>query len=184
LRHIIAVFASYQCEAQKQAASGRLKLRRNTKMTAILKMMMKGFLMSLVVFGLLAVTANAQKGAKKFAYKLDKQKIKFTTPAFELPAGKIVVSGDVKGIDVSGGSGGCFTITVTTYRFTPNGEKVPVRSRSKQICMTDRLPEVVVDRIPRGKYLVEVEIDRPLLRDESLNGELTVRLESERVGLQ
>jgi len=154
-------------------------------MTAILKMVVKGFLMSLAVFGLFAVAANAQsKETKKFVYKLDKQKIKFTTPAFDLPAGRIIVGGDVQGIEVSGGGGGCFTITVTTYRFTPDGKKVAVRSRSKQICMSDRLPEIVVDRIPRGKYLVEIEINRPPLRDESLKGELTVRLESERVNLR
>ena len=154
-------------------------------MTGILKMMMKGFLMSSVVFGLLAVAANAQpKSAKKFAYKLDKRKILFATPSFELPAGKIVVSGEVKGVEVSGGSGGCFTITVTTYRLTPNGEKVPVRSRSKQVCKMDRLPEVVVDRIPRGKYLVEIEIDRPLVESESLKGELTVSIEPERFNLR
>jgi hypothetical protein len=154
-------------------------------MTAILKMMAKGFLAGLMVFGFLAVTANAQPGGtKKFVYKLNKQKIKFTTPAIELPAGKIVVSGDVRGVEVSGGSGGCFTVTVTTYRFTPNGEKIAVRSRSKQICKTERLPDVVIDRIPAGKYLVEIVIDRPLFREESLGGELEIRVQPERAGLR
>ena len=154
-------------------------------MTAILKIMVKGFLMSLMVFGFLAIGANAQSGGtKKFAYKLDKRKIKFTTPAIDLPAGKIVVSGDVRGVEVSGGSGGCFTITVTTYRFTPNGEKIAVRSRSRQICKTERLPDVVIDRIPRGKYLVEIEIDRPLIREEVLGGELEISVQPERVNLR
>jgi hypothetical protein len=154
-------------------------------MTAILKIMVKGLVMSLMVFGVLAVTANAQKGGtKKFAYKLSKQKMKFTTPAIELPAGKIIVSGGVKGVEVSGGGGGCFTITVTTYRFTPDGKKVAVRTRSKQICKTERLPDIVIDRIPQGKYLVEIEINRPLIREESLVGELEVQIQPARTGLR
>ncbi len=154
-------------------------------MTAILKIMVKGLAMSLMVLGILAISANAQKGdTKKFVYKLDKQKIKFATPAFELPAGRIVVSGDVRGIEVSGGGGGCFTVTVTTYRFTPNGEKIAVRTRSKQICKTERLPEIVIDRLPQGKYLFEIEINRPLIREETLRGELEVRVQPERAGLR
>ena len=153
-------------------------------MTAILKIMVKGLAMSLMVLGFLAVAANAQSGGtKKFAYKLNKQKIKFATPAFDLPAGKIVVSGVVKGVEVSGG-GGCFTVTVTTYRFTPNGVKVAVRSRSKQICKTERLPDIVIDRIPQGKFLVEIEINRPLIREQILEGELEVRIQPERAGLR
>lgn len=154
-------------------------------MTAILKTMMKGLAMSLMILGILAVSANAQKGdSRKFNYRLNKSKIKFATPVLDLSAGKIVVSGVVKDVDVSGGSGGCFTITVTTYRLTPNGEKVPVRSRSRQICKTERLPDVVIDRVPRGKYLVELVIDRPLIREENLSGEIEIRVEPERGGLR
>ena len=154
-------------------------------MTGILKTMVKGFLMSFIVLGLLAVAASAQSGGtKKFAYKFSKKKIKFTTPEIELPAGKIIVSGDVRGVEVSGGSGGCFTVTVTTYRFTPTGEKIAVRSRSRQICKTERLPEVVIDRIPAGKYLVEIVIDRPLIREEALGGELEIRVQPEKVNLR
>ena len=150
-----------------------------------LKMMVKGFLMSFMVLGLLTVAASAQSGGtKKFVYKLSKQKIKFTTPQIDFPAGKIVVSGVVRGVEVSGGSGGCFTVTVTTYRFTPNGEKIAVRSRSKQVCKTERLPEIVIDRIPGGKYLVEIVIDRPLIREETLGGELEVSIQPEKVNLR
>lgn len=154
-------------------------------MTGILKIMVKGFLMSFIVLGLLAVAANAQSGeTKKIVYKLDKKKIKFATPALDLPAGKIVVSGNVRGVEVSGGSGGCFTITVTTYRFTPTGEKIAVQSRSKQICKMERLPDIVIDRVPRGKYLVEIVIDRPLIREETLGGELEIRVQPEKVNLR
>jgi len=161
-----------------------LKKGEMIKMTAILKIMMKGLAMSLMVFGFLAVAANAQSGGtKKFVYKLDKQKIKFATPVFELPAGKIVVSGDVRGIEVSGG-GDCYTVTVTTYRFTPTGQKIAVRSRSKQICKTERLPDIVIDRIPQGKYLIEIKINRPLIREETIKGELEILVQPERAGLR
>ena len=154
-------------------------------MTAILKMMVKSLAMSLMVLGLFAVAANAQKGdSKKFAYKLNKSKIKFATPVLDLSAGKIVVGGVVKGVEVSGGGGGCFTITVTTYRFTPDGKKIAVRSRSRQICKTERLPDVVIERMPQGKYLVEIAINRPLIREENLTGELDIRVEPERSGLR
>jgi len=154
-------------------------------MTGLLKTMVKGFLMSFMILGLLAVAASAQSGGtKKFVYKFNKQKIKFTTPQIALPAGKIVVSGVARGVEVSGGSGGCFTVTVTTYRFTPNGEKIAVRSRSKQVCKTERLPEIVIDRIPGGKYLVEIVIDRPLIREETLGGELEVSVQPEKVNLR
>jgi hypothetical protein len=154
-------------------------------MTGILKIMVKGFLMSFVIFGLLAVAANAQSGnTKKFVYKFDKRKISFATPIFEATAGKIVVNGEVRDIDVSGGSGGCFTMTVNTYKIAPNGEKIMVRSRSKQICKMDKLPEVVIDQIPRGKYLVEIEIDRPLINEEIIKGELTVKVQPEKFNLQ
>ena len=153
-------------------------------MTAILKNSIKFLLTGLVVFGVFAVAANAQPKTKKFAYKIDKKKISFVTPVIDFPAGKIVVSGVVKGVEVSGGSGGCYTFTVTTYRLTPSGEKVPVRSRSKKVCLTDRLPEIVVDLIPRGKYLVEVEIDRPLVNEERFEGELTVSIQPERINLR
>ncbi len=154
-------------------------------MTAILKTMVKGFLMGLMVLGLLATAAHAQrKDAKTFAYKIDKRKIKFATSAFELPAGKIVVSGTVKDVDVSRGGGGCFTLTVNTYKIAPNGERILVRSRSKQICKTERLPEMVIDRVPQGKYLVELVIDRPLIGEERLEGELTVAIETERINVR
>ena len=155
------------------------------KMTAILKIMVKGFLMSLAVLGLFAVAANAQSGkTKKYPYKINKKKISFVTPAFELPAGRVIVRGEVKEVDVSGGNGGCYTITVGIYRITPNGQKVLVRSRSKQLCMTDRIPEIVIDRIPRGKYLVEIVIDRQQIGEGKLGGELTVTIEPERINLK
>ena len=154
-------------------------------MTAILKTMVKGLVMSLMILGVLAVSANAQKNdSRKFAYKLNKSKIKFATPVLDLSAGRIVVSGEVKGVEVSGGSGGCFTITVTTYRFTPDGKKIAVRSRSRRLCKTERLPDVVIERVPRGKYLVEIVIDRPLIREENIIGEIEVRVERERAGLR
>lgn len=147
--------------------------------------MVKGLVMSFMILGVLAVSANAQKGdSRKFSYRLSKQKIKFATPVLELSAGRIVVSGTVKGVEVSGGSGGCFTITVTTYRYTPDGKKIAVRSRSRQLCKTERLPDVIIDRIPQGKYLVEIEINRPLIREENLSGELEIRVEPERRGLR
>lgn len=140
--------------------------------------MVKGLAMSLMILGILAISANAQKGdTKKFAFKLDKQKIKFATPAFELPAGRIVVSGTVSGIEVSGGGDDCYTVTVTTYRFTPNGQKIAVSSRSKKICREERLPDLVIDRIPEGRFLVEIEINRPLIREQILKGELQVRVQ-------
>jgi len=139
-------------------------------------------MMSLMVFGLFAVAANAQKGdTKKFIYKLNKSKIKFATPVLDLSAGRIVVSGVVKGVEVSGGDGGCFTITVTTYRLTPDGKKVPVLSRSRQICKTERLPDVVIDRVPKGKYLVELVINRPPIREENISGELEIQIQPERI---
>ncbi len=154
-------------------------------MTGILKTLVKGLVMSLMILGVLAMSANAQKGdSKKFAYKLNKSKIKFATPVLDLSAGRIVVSGVVKGVEVSGGGGGCFTITVTTYRFTPDGKKIAVRTRSRQLCKTERLPDVVIDRMPEGKYLVEIVINRPLIREESLSGELEIRVEPERSGLR
>jgi len=73
---------------------------------------------------------------------------------------------------------------VTTYRFTPNGEKIAIRSRSKQICKTERLPDIVIDRIPQGKFLVEIEINRPLIREQILEGELEVTIQPERAGLR
>ncbi len=154
-------------------------------MTAILRIMVKGFLMSFVVLGLFAVAANAQREeTKKFAFKVDKRKIKFTTPAVEVPSGKIVISGTVRGVDVSGGGDGCYTVTVTTYRFTPNGEKIRVSSRSKRICKQERLPELVIDRIPSGRFLIELEIDRPIIGEGRLEGELTMRVQSERINLR
>lgn len=154
-------------------------------MKAILKTMVKGFVMSLMILGVLAISANAQKNdQRKFNYRLSKQKIKFATPVLDLSAGRIVVSGTVKGVEVSGGSGGCFTITLTTYRFTPTGEKIPVRSRSRRLCKIERLPDIVVERVPRGKYLVEIAINRPLIREENIVGEIEVRVEPERAGLR
>ncbi|MBX7171809.1 MAG: hypothetical protein K1X72_12685 [Pyrinomonadaceae bacterium] len=150
---------------------------------AILNVLIKSLLINLVAFGLLVVIANAQP-SKKFTYKIDKRKISFVTPAVDLPAGKIVVSGEVKGVDVSGGNNGCYTLTVTTYRLTPNGEKIPVRSRSKTVCKVDRLPEIVIDRIPNGKYLVEVLIDRPLIGDGKFEGELNIAVQPEKINLR
>ncbi|HRH46346.1 MAG TPA: hypothetical protein PKY82_32170 [Pyrinomonadaceae bacterium] len=151
---------------------------------AILNTAIKSLLVSLIAFGLLVIVANAQPNKKKFAYKINKSKISFVTPALDLPAGKIVVSGEIKGADVSGGGGGCYTLTVTTYRLTPNGEKIPVRSRSKKVCLIDRLPELIIDQIPRGKYLVEIVIDRPLLGEGKLEGELEVAIQPERINLK
>lgn len=154
-------------------------------MTAILNMMMKGFLMSLMVFGIFTVAANAQREeTKKFAFKIDKRLAKFKTPTVELPAGRVIVGGAVSGIDVSGGGDGCYTITVTTYRFTPSGEKIRVSSRSKRICTEERIPEMVIDRIPRGNYLIELEIDRPIIGTGRLQGELTLRVQPEKINLR
>ena len=151
---------------------------------AILKTLVKGFLVTLVAFGLFAVVANAQPSKKKFAYKIDKKKVSFVTPAFDLPNGKLVVSGVAKGVEVSGGGGGCFTVTVTTYRLTPNGEKVAVLTKSKKLCLVERLPDIIIDRIPKGKYLVEIVIDRPQIGEGRLEGELEVEIQPERIGLR
>ncbi len=154
-------------------------------MTAILKNGIKVLLTGLVVFGVFAAAASAQpKETKKIAFKIDKSKIAFRTGTLDLPAGKIIVSGVVKGVEVSGGKGGCYTLTVTTYRLTPSGEKVPVRSRSKKVCLLDRLPELVIDLIPKGRYVVEVEIDRPLIDRKKLQGELVVTIQPERINLR
>ena len=48
----------------------------------------------------------------------------------------------------------------------------------------ERLPEIVIDRIPGGKYLVEIVIDRPLIREETLGGELEIRVQPEKVNLR
>ena len=125
-----------------------------------LRVMLKGICLGLLAIGLFTVSFG--QPTKKFRAKFDKSKKLFKSPTFDFSGGKLVVSGVVKGVDVSGGSDGCYTLTVSTYRFAPNGEKILVTSRSKQVC-TDitKLPDLVIDRIPRGKYLVEVEIDRP-----------------------
>jgi len=154
-------------------------------MTAILNMMMKGFLMSLMVLGFLAVDSKAQSGdTKKFAFKIDKRMAKFKTPTVELSAGRITIGGAVSGIEVSGGGDGCYTVTVTMYRFTPSGEKIRVNSRSKRICKQERIPEMVIDRIPRGNYLIELEIDRPIIGAGRLQGELTLRVQPEKINLR
>lgn len=154
-------------------------------MIRILTTMVKGFLLSLMVLGVFAVAANAQSGdTREIAFKIDKRKIKFTTSAFKVPAGKLVIGGEIRDVDVSGGGGGCFTLTVNTYKLAPNGERILVRSRSRQICKTERLPEIVIDRVPQGKYLVELVIDRPLIGEETLEGKLTVAVESEKINLR
>lgn len=120
----------------------------------------KSFGLAVLMCGLFAAAAYAQP-AQKFTAKFDKVRKVFKTPTLDLRGGKLVVSGEVRGIDVSGGGDGCYTVTVSTYRIAPNGEKILVRTRSKQICVDiTRLPELV-ERIPNGRYLVEVLIDRP-----------------------
>jgi hypothetical protein len=139
----------------------------------------KGICLSFLVFGLFSA-AYAQP-TKKFYAKFDKTKKLFKSPTLELPAGKIVVSGEVRGVEVSGGSDGCYTLTVSTYRLTPTGEKILVRSRSKRVCVDiTKLPELVVDRIPPGKYVVEVGIDLPRGFDkERFEAEIQVTYPSE-----
>ena len=151
------------------------------RMTAILTNGIKFLLTGLIVFGVFAVAAKAQPQTKKIAFKINKSKIAFKSPTLDLPAGKIVVSGVVKGVEVSGGKDGCYTLTVTTYRLTPNGEKIAVRSRSRKVCKFDRLPDVIIDFVPRGKYIIELEIDRPLIREEKLEGDLIVTVQPERI---
>lgn len=123
--------------------------------------MLKGICLGLLVIGLFTVSFG--QPTKKFVAKFDKNRKLFKSPVFESSGGKIAVSGIVKGVDVSGGNGGCYTFTVTTYRLAPNGEKIPVRSLSKRVCVDiTKLPDLVIDRIPRGKYLVEIVVDRPI----------------------
>lgn len=151
---------------------------------AILKSLVKGFLVTLVAFGLFAVVANAQPSKKKFTYKIDKKKVSFVTPTIDLPNGKLVVSGVAKGVEVSGGGGGCFNVTVTTYRLTPDGKKVAVLTKSKKLCLAERLPDIIIDRIPKGKYLVEIAIDRPEIGEGKLEGDLEIEVQPERIGLR
>lgn len=126
-----------------------------------LRAMIKVICLGLLVIGLF--TVSFAQPTKKFSAKFDKNKKLFKSPTIDLKGGKLVVSGIVKGVDVSGGNDGCYTLTVSTYRIAPNGEKILVRSRSKQVCVDiTKLPEIVIDRIPEGKYLVEIEIDRPI----------------------
>ncbi|GEM_PF-3229889 len=125
-----------------------------------LRGMLKIICTGVLIMGLLTSSFGLPK--KTYYAKLDKNKRIFKTPTVDFAGGKIVVSGIVKGVEVSGGSDGCYTFTVTTYRFAPNGEKIPVRSISKPVCVDiTKLPEVVIDRVPRGKYLIEIEVDRP-----------------------
>jgi hypothetical protein len=145
-----------------------------------LRAMIKVFGLSLFVFGLFSVSYG--QPPQKFYAKFDKTKKLFRTPAVNFPGGKLVVSGVVKGVDVSGGSDGCYTLTVSTYRIAPNGEKILVQTRSKQVCVDiTKLPELVVDRLPLGKYIVEVGIDRPRGFDkERFEAEINVINPSER----
>jgi 2-keto-4-pentenoate hydratase/2-oxohepta-3-ene-1,7-dioic acid hydratase in catechol pathway len=152
------------------------------KMTAILKSGIKVLLTSLVVFGVFAVVANAQPNqTRKIAFKVDKKKFAFQSSKMDLPAGKLIVGGTVQGVEVSGGKGGCYDITVTVYRLTPNGTKIPIRSRTKKVCLFERLPDLIVDFVPRGQYLIEVGVDRPLINEEKFAGDLTVTVQPERI---
>lgn len=122
--------------------------------------LMKIFGFSLLVFGLF--TVSYAQPTKKFTAKFDKTRKLFRTPALDFPGGKLVVSGIVKGVEVSGGGDGCFNFTVSTYRIAPNGEKILVSTRSRRVCVDiTRLPELVIDRLPAGKYIVEVGVDLP-----------------------
>lgn len=121
---------------------------------------MKVFGLSLLVFGLFTVS-NAQP-TKKFTAKFDKTRKLFKTPVLDLPGGKLVVGGIVRGVEVSGGGDGCFNFTVSTYRIAPNGERILVNTRSRRVCVDiTRLPELVIDRLPAGKYIIEVGVDLP-----------------------
>jgi hypothetical protein len=138
------------------------KNKRRNVMKNILnfRIMLKGICLGLLVIGMFTVSFG--QPTKKFYAKFDKNRKLFKSPTLDLPGGKIVVSGEVKGIDVSGGNDGCYTLTVSTYRLAPNGEKILVRSRSKRVCVDiTNLPDLVIDRIPRGTYIVEVGIDLP-----------------------
>lgn len=115
--------------------------------------------LSLFVFVFFSVS-HAQPTQKYYA-KFDKTRKLFKSPTVSLPGGKLAVSGVVKGVEVSGGGDGCYTLTVSTYRIAPNGEKILVQTRSKQVCADiTKLPELVVDRLPVGKYIIEVGVDR------------------------
>jgi len=121
--------------------------------------MLKSVCVGLLVMALL--TTSFGLPSKTYYAKLDKYKKVFKTPAFDFSGGKLVVSGIVKGVEVSGGNDGCYTLTVSTYSFAPNGEKILRGSRSKRVCVDiTKLPELAVDGLPRGRYIVEVEIDR------------------------
>lgn len=75
-------------------------------------------------------------------------------------------------------------MTVTTYRLTPNGEKIAVLSKSKKLCLVERLPDIIIDRIPRGKYLVEIVIDGPQIGEGKFEGELEIEIQPERINLK
>jgi hypothetical protein len=145
------------------------------------QLIMKGLWMSLLLCGLFSV-ADAQP-TKKYQAKFDKFKKLFQSPTLDVPGGKIVVSGEVRGVEVSGGGDGCYTLTVSTYRLAPTGEKILVRTRSRRICVDiTKLPEIVVERVPRGKYIIEVAIDRPRGFDEKiLEAEINVTYPAETI---
>jgi hypothetical protein len=124
------------------------------------QILMKVFGLSLLVFGLF--TISYAQPTKKFTAKFDKTKKLFRTPTLDLPGGRLVVSGVVRGVEVSGGGDGCFNFTVSTYRIASNGERILVNSRSRKVCVDiTRLPELVIDRLPAGKYIIEVGVDLP-----------------------
>lgn len=133
----------------------------------------QGILAGLMILGV-CLAAKAQPINKKYSKTLSKLENALKTSQIDFRGGKLVVSGEVRQVDVSGGNDGCYTMTVNVYKIAPNGEKILVRTRSKKVCAVIDLPKFVFEDIPLSKVIVEIGIDKPDWREEKFKVDLNV----------
>jgi hypothetical protein len=130
------------------------------KIKAILKTVTQGILLSLFVFGVFSAVQAQPTIKKTYSYRFDKIKNLLKTSTINTNSGQIVVNGEVRQVGVSGGNDGCYTLTVSVYRLAPNGEKILVRTQSKQACAKIDKPHFVFEDVPGGKVIVEIGLDK------------------------
>lgn len=148
------------------------------KRKSIFTVLIQGSLISLLVLGICLAT-NAQPINKKYSKVLSKLENVLKSSQINFNGGKLIVGGEVRQVDVSGGKDGCYTMTVKVYKIAPNGERILARTRSKKVCALIDTPRLVFEDIPRSKIVVEVEIDKPRWADEKFRAEINVTYPAE-----
>lgn len=131
--------------------------------------MIQGIFVSLLMVGILAMTAAAQSTKIKYSQSFDKTNNLFKIPALATGGGQIIVENQIRKAARS-----CYTVTVNAYTPGAKDERVLVQTKSRRGCARFETPRFVLENMPVGLLIIEIVIDKMEKPADKLEAEIEI----------